>query len=165
MLELTDLRWPKLKSGRRTAFDVRPLLRRLASGMGTKLVWEQLWDELHHQGDVDDCAYACVPHLVRIYRDSGDLDWNTYAIVGVIELARVENNNPKIPVWLEDSYHNAIKELASVGASQILSARGPGSVRGILCILALSKGLRTQAGFLINYTDDELEDIKAQAGY
>lgn len=165
MLQLTDPRWPKLKSGRRTPFDARPLLRNLESRTETKVVWDQLWDELHHQGDVDECAYACVPHLVRIYVDSGKLDWNTYAIVSVIELARTENSNPEIPEWLESSYQNAIKKLASLGAAQILSARDPETVRGILCVMALEKGLRTHASFLIEYTDDELEDIKGQAGY
>jgi hypothetical protein len=69
------------------------------------------------------------------------IDWNVYAIVGVIELVPTENNNPEMPDWLEESYHGAIKDLASLGASQILSARDPETVRGILCVLALRKGL------------------------
>ena len=102
---------------------------------------------------------------MRLYRQRKRIDWNTYAIVGVIELARTENNNPELPRWLKKSYHNAAGELASLGALPIPSAKEPETVRAILCLLALGKGFRIHASFLLNYTGDELEDSKAQAGY
>jgi hypothetical protein len=56
-----------------------------------------------------------VPHLVRIHRTSGTVDWNTYAIVAIIEPARRKSNNPEMPMWLEEDYHHAIRELAEIG--------------------------------------------------
>ena len=54
---------------------------------------------------------------MRIYRKRGIIDWDTYAIVAVIELARDDGKNPKVPKWLENDYFRAIRELAEVGAS------------------------------------------------
>jgi hypothetical protein len=53
-----------------------------------------MWEELHHQGDVGDASYAAVPELVRIHRDGRAADWNLYAMVAIIELARTESQNP-----------------------------------------------------------------------
>jgi len=50
-------------------------------------VWEELWNELHHQGDVGDASFASVPFLVRSYRQRDVINWNTYALVAIIELA------------------------------------------------------------------------------
>ncbi len=46
-----------------------------------------------------EASYALVPHLVRVHQTSGIVDWNTYAIVATIELARVKGNNPAVPTW------------------------------------------------------------------
>jgi hypothetical protein len=122
MLSLDDHRWSRLKGGRRTPCDPRPLLAKLGAGNDAKEVWDALWDELHHQGDVDEASYACVPHLVRIYRNRGILDWNTYGIVVIIELARGEQKNPQVPDYLEKSYFDAVRELAEIGISELSRA-------------------------------------------
>src|ERR1035441_10600496 len=116
MLGLDDIRWNNLTGGYITPFDPRPLLARLETDQDTATVWHELWEELHHQGDVGETSYAVIPHLVRIHRMRGVVDdWNTYAIVAIIELARTETRNPKIPGWLEQDYFRAIEELAEVG--------------------------------------------------
>src|SRR4051812_37118099 len=104
MLDFNDDRWSTLKGGYRIPFDPRPLLKRLEVESDTKVVWEELWRELHHQGDVGEASYAAVPHLVRIYRQRKRTDWNTYAMVTVIELAREEGSNPPVPEWLSQDY-------------------------------------------------------------
>ena len=38
-----------------------------------------------------------VPHLVRIHRERNVPDWNTFAILGCIELERHHDDNPRIP--------------------------------------------------------------------
>lgn len=162
MLSLTDKRWSDLKGGYRATFDPRPLLAKLENEVDTEATWKELWEELHHQGDVGDASYAAVPHLVRIYRQHPTVDWNTYAIVAVIELARDEKRNPKIPAWLEKGYFAAIQELADVARSEIGQAKDFDVVRAMLSILALSKGMRTHARFLVNYSEDELLDFEKQ---
>ena len=124
MLSLDDQRWSGLEGGYGTEFDPRPLLLRLEAGRDVDTVWQELWGELHHQGDVGQASYALVPHLVRIHRQRGSIDWNTYAIVATIELARGQGSNPAVPKWLEEDYFGAIKELAKLGSVEVLRAEG-----------------------------------------
>jgi hypothetical protein len=163
MLDFYDDRWSQLKGGRRTLCDPRPLLTKLERGEDTKAVWHALWDELHHQGDVDEASYASVPHLVRIYRKSGLIGWNTYAIVAAIELARGEGNNPELPEWLRDGYFEAIRDLAETGMRELPREQDQHDLRGILCIIALQRGARTYARFLLEYSEQELLDIESAA--
>src|SRR5262245_5941341 len=99
MLSLDDNHWANLSGPCGMKCDPR-LLAKLESGQNTEATWHELWDDLHHQGDVGEASYAAVPHLVRIYRHHvTPPDWSTYAIVAVIELARARGNNPAVPKW------------------------------------------------------------------
>ena len=71
------------------------------------------------------------------------LDWNTYAIVAIIELARGKSENPDVPQWIADDYFHAIAELAKIGTTEVLRAKNPENVRAILGVIAIEKGLRT----------------------
>ena len=159
MLSLDDSRWDNLMGGYRMECDPRPLLAKLESGLDAEATWHELWDELHHQGDVGEASYAAVPHLVRIYRNHDTPDWNTYAIVAIIELARDKGNNPAVPEWLENDYFSAIQELARIGAAEVLTAKDPEAFRAILGIIAIAKGLRTYGKFLVEYSEDELLEM------
>jgi hypothetical protein len=163
MLSLDDKLWQNLKGGYRTRFDPRPLLSDLETNKNAKAAWHELWEGLHHQGDVGVASYAAVPHLVRIYRKRRLIDWNTYAIVAVIELARDDGKNPKVPEWLEDDYFQAIRDLAEAGAVEVLRTKNPEEIRAILSILAISAGARTHAKFLINYSAEELLEMERLA--
>jgi hypothetical protein len=162
MLSLDDERWDGLKGGYQVPFDPRRLLAGLESGKDGASVWHGLWEGLHHQGDVGEASYAAVPHLVRIYRQRGAVDWNTYAIVAIIELARGRGKNPDVPKWLETSYFNAIRELAETGIVEYSQAKASEEVRSILSILAIQKGARAHAKFLVKYSEEELLDFESQ---
>jgi len=163
MLSLDDSRWNNLAGGYRMKCDPRPLLANLETAQNRETAWHELWEELHHQGDVGEASYASVPHLVRIHRKSGIVDWNTYAIVAIIELARGKRNNPEVPNWLEDDYVRAIRELAEIGAAEIWRTEEPEAVRAILSVIAIAKGLRTHGRFLVEYSEDELLDIESRS--
>ena len=90
-----------LRAGIERSSTRRPQLSELLANNNTKVAWNELWEGLHHQGDVGEASYAAVPHLVRIYRERREFGWNTYAIVAVIELARDDGKNPKMPKWYE----------------------------------------------------------------
>ena len=68
MLSFDDERWNDLKGGYKTPFAPRPSLRKLESQQDTATAWQELWEDLHHQGDVGDASYASIPELVRIHR-------------------------------------------------------------------------------------------------
>ena len=80
MLSFDDERWNHLTGGYKTPFDPRPSLRKLENQDDSVAAWEELWEELHHQGDVGDASYAAVPELVRIHRIKSAADWNLYGL-------------------------------------------------------------------------------------
>jgi len=162
VLSLDDARWVTLNGGYRVPFDPRPVFVDLNSKTCADSAWGRLWENLHHQGDVGEASYASVPHLVRIYSNTARIDWNVFAIVAIIDLARTEGDNPPVPAFLE-GYFDSIQELARIGAKQILQCTDPELVRAILSVVALSRGARTHARFLINYSDEELLDIENRA--
>jgi hypothetical protein len=83
--------------------------------------------------------------------------------VAVIELARTAGKNPKIPRFLQRGYFQSIRELAELGASEIFKAKDADTIRAVLSVLAIAKGARTHAKFLLNYSDKELIEIETRA--
>jgi hypothetical protein len=162
VISLADHRWSALKGGRRILYDPRPALARLESGADVALAWRDLWDGLLHQGDVGDASYVSVPHLVAIQKKRAAVDWNTYALVAAIEVARTEPHNPPVPPWCESDYHDSISELARVGTTEIGKASDKQAVISILGVIALAKGLRAHAKVLIEYSEDELREIESR---
>jgi len=151
-----------MTGGYRTPFDPRPLLKRLETDVDTKEVWQQLWDELHHQGDVGEASFAAVPFLVQSYSEGGGTAWNTYAIVAIIELARKEGKNPDVPQWIADDYFRAIQKLAKIGAKEVLKAEVGEDTRAMLSVIAIKIGLRAHARLLVSYSEEELAQIAPQ---
>jgi hypothetical protein len=141
-------------------YDPQPALDKLASGSNVATSWEELWQQLHHQGGIGDAAYATVPELVRIHRKRATADWNTYALVATIELARDLEGNPPLPDSLRDEYDRALGELAEIGAQEILAASDSSLVRSILSVLAIRGGARTYGRHLLEYGEDELLEME-----
>jgi hypothetical protein len=162
MISFEDARWLDMTGGYKTHFDPRPLLMRLEADGDTTEVWHELWDELHHQGDVGEASYAAIPFLVQSYRRKHVSHWNTYAMVAMIELARKEEKNPDVPQWISDDYFQAIRILGEIGATEVLNAQ-PEDARAILSIIAINKGLRVHGKFLVNYSEDEMTEIESKS--
>ena len=70
-----------------------------------------------------------------------------------------EEKNPDVPDWLRDEYFDAIRDLAGIAQSQITRARGPEETKAMLSIIAIEKGLRLQARFLLENSEDELQEM------
>lgn len=119
-----------------------------------------LWEELRHQGDVGEASYAAIPELVRIHRSQGNANWNLYAMTVIIELARTESGNPEVPEWLREDYFQSIHELAKMGAKEIWSADDPDTIRAVLSVIAIAKGLRTHGNFLVGHSEDEVSALE-----
>ena len=60
---------------------------------------------------------------------------------------------------MQADYFQAIQELAEYGIGQLPSVNDPEDVRAILSIVALSKGIRLHAKFLLEYGEDELKEM------
>ena len=77
-------------------------------------MYKELWDELHHQGDLGVCSYACVPHLVRIAESRPPMTFDFFAMITVIEIERHERHNPKIPREIKSDYLQALERIPAL---------------------------------------------------
>jgi hypothetical protein len=159
MLPYDDPRWKQLKGGYRDLYDPTSALIRLENGEPVEKIWQELWNELHHQGDVGEASYAAVPHLVRIQKEKGSLGWNFYLLVATIELERHEPRNPPMPDWLQNSYDTAWKDLLFLALQDVQQSNEPLTVRTALGAIALAKGFPFLGRLLAHHKESELEEI------
>lgn len=66
MISFDDPRWDDLEGGYRIEYDPRPALLTLEDSPDDPDAWAELWEELHHQGDVGEASYAAVPYLAAL---------------------------------------------------------------------------------------------------
>ena len=135
-MDFSDNRWVGLKGGYGRPYDPRGALRRLEAETAVAEAWSELWNELHHQGDVGEASYAAVPAIARLAAGN---DWNPYALAAVIEEARSNKRNPPLPAWLADDYATAWVKLFDSGLASLRGATDETLVNAIMAVLALHK--------------------------
>jgi len=149
MLSLTDPVWRKLEGGYRILYDASKALVQMEGG---KSVWDELWNELHHQGDVGVASYAAIPQLVRISEARGRADWNLYAFAATIEIERHRKTNPLLPNWLSSSYQVAWDGLEKLALLDLDGEPDELTLRSALSVIALGRG-DLKLGALLNYCE------------
>jgi hypothetical protein len=149
MLPLDNPKWETLKGGYRTPYDARPALLRLERGEDA---WDEIWENLHHQGDVGEASYAAVPCLVSILKTSDQRDSNFYGFVSTIEIERHRKTNPPLPDWLRASYRASWTRLCELALHDLQSANEPLLVQQALAVIALAKR-KVKLGMMLSYTD------------
>jgi hypothetical protein len=163
-MDFDDPRWDNLLGAYRVPYDPRSALRKLECGEEIEAAWEELWNELHHQGDIGEASYAAVPHLVWIYTARGIPDWNAYALVATIEEVRRNGRNTDLPSYLRDTYESAWDQLGEIGLRELQSAEEHTLVTSIIAVLAYWKGQRTLGLLASNFTEDERLELLAHSG-
>jgi hypothetical protein len=138
-MDLDDPGWTRLVGGYHVPYDPRKALRALERGESPAIAWRELWSELYHQGDVGEASYAAVPHLVRIHASRRTRDWNTYALVAMIDEARRDGRNPELPAGLRAAYDAAWSQLVHLGLHELGAAEDPPLVSSIISVLAIGK--------------------------
>ncbi|OFA02013.1 hypothetical protein [Duganella sp. HH101] len=155
MLSLEDAQWKEFHGGYRIPYDASVALRSMQDGMD---VWDELWNELHHQGDVDVASYAVVPQMVRIAAGRIKRDWNFYGLVATIEVARHRKDNPTVPEWLRADYDSALTKASGLALVDINSAIDSDTTCAILSVLALAKGELKLGAMLSGLDESELDE-------
>src|SRR5258706_14230644 len=141
MIKLDDPIWETFIGGYRTAYNASARLQQLENeSCDTEEIWEEFWNELHHQGDVDIASYAVVPQLVQICIARDLMDWNVFSLVAVIEECRIFGKNPPLPAWLEADYHLAVKTLAGFGAQNFSKEWPKEQTQSFLSFAAFANG-------------------------
>ena len=122
--------------GYRVKYDPRPLFDRFAKGAEHNACWKEVWDNLHHQGDVDTASYAAFPYLVGFARTQRR-DWNIYVFGSTLLLEAGRQHNPAIPSFLEPDFSQAGRELFEMALSDLRIGAAPVTLRAILEYVAV----------------------------
>ena len=153
MLSLDDPHWGTLAGGYRLPYDPRLALQSLAANWTDAAAWDELWNELHHQGDVGEASYAAVAVLADVAARVAVRGWEVFALVATIESERHALRNPRIPAWLQAAYHAAWSELLRLALDDLRATQDPLVVQSALSVVALAKG-STKLGVLIADLDE-----------
>lgn len=143
MLLLDDNKWKELPGGYHIPYDASLPLKKLEQATTVEeieTIFTELWDELHHQGDVDLASYYAVPHIIRIAKEKKLYNWNVFGLVATIEVER-HSNNPQLPEEYEAAYlHSIQKELPEL-VKEIWQDKWDAALASTtLAALAVSKG-------------------------
>lgn len=149
--------WSALTDANGDLYDPRPALNAIESGRGAS-GYKELWERVHHQGDLGSAAYAVVPPLTGLIRQASVPDWRAYALIATIEERLPAKGNPPLPEWLSGSYHSALQGVVQPALAHLQAAVGDLEVRSILAVLALAKGQRTLAAIAM-WTEDERQEV------
>ena len=156
-LQLDDPKWDTLEGGYKgTQYNASVALKKLEQANDKQAInhiYQELWNELHHQGDVGLASYYAVPHLVRIAREKQFVDYNVLGLVSVIEIQR-HKDNPPLPRALYPAYNEAITNLGQLAIQAISQPWDLSLASAALSAIALAKGEMKLANAIQNLDDE-----------
>ena len=159
---LTDSKWSTLVGGYRLPYDPRPEISKLAVNLDDESAWAELWENLHHQGDVGEASYAAVTALVDLYGSENFPDWNLFALATTIEVERHRKGNPSLPEWLSDDYQSAWRKLDQLALATLQETADSETVQSALAVLAIARGDLKLGALIIHLDGSELDEILEQ---
>jgi hypothetical protein len=159
MIELDDKRWQEFEGGYRTPYDASVALKKLEQASTTQevdAVFSELWEELHHQGDVGLASYFSVPHIIRVAKEKKLLGFNVFGLIATIEIER-HKDNPKLPKEFEAAYLYSLQvELPELIKLCLADKWDITLASTILSALAVSKGHIDMAEAISKMEDEDL---------
>ncbi len=159
---LTDPRWSTLAGGYGVPYDPRPVLSKLAANVEVASAWDELWNNLHHQGAVGEASYATVTALADLYSNDNLPDWNLFALIATIEVERHCKENPPLPEWLCDDYQVAWRKLEQLALTRLRESTDSETLQSLLAVLAIARGNLKLGALIIGLDRSELDEILEQ---
>jgi hypothetical protein len=157
-MDLDNKIWATLNGGYKIPYNAsRPLkkLRDTTQQEDLEVIFTELWDNLHHQGDVGIASYVAVPQLVSICISKKSLDWNFIGLCLMIENCRLEKHNPELPSEYQDAYFQSLNEFERY---LLLNFKGITDQTALRLTLALFATVNGQPGLgrAIEILDEDL---------
>jgi hypothetical protein len=150
--------WSEMKGGYRLPYDPRTAIGKLKHDPLDQDTWHELWEELHHQGDVGEASYTAVPLLLEAC-GSGPRDWNFFALIAIIELERHRSGNPGLPGWLEDSYRSSLDHAKHLALTDLGSTTDMMLMKSAMAVVALASRNLKLGALLFQIDDSELDNL------
>jgi len=161
MLDLNDPVWEKLEGGYKgslyNASIALKALEEVTTLEEANTIYQELWDELHHQGDVGLASYYAVPYMIRIAKEKKLVDYNVLGLVTVIEIQR-HKGNPPLPKDLDSDYQQAIEDLATLATMALKEQWDLSLASATLAAIALSKGQIALSNAIMNLDSEDVID-------
>jgi hypothetical protein len=157
-MNLRNEKWTSLYGGYKIPYDASIPLRQLHSTNDQKIVaniFTELWDNLHHQGNVGLASYFSIPQLVDICIEKKLLTWNFIGLCALIEHCRLSSYNPVLPKELEHDYFESLKKLEQYLLKNFKSIQDETALRETLSLFATLNGQR-DLGKVIQQLDDDM---------
>jgi len=156
---LTDSKWSALAGGYRLPYDPRPAISKLTTNVDVAGAWEELWDNLHHQGDVGEASYAAVIALLDVYGSDNLPDLNLFALTATIEVQRHRKGNPSLPEWLNDDYKSAWRKLDQLALTTLRQTTDTETLQSTFAVLAIARGNLKLGALILHLDSSELDEI------
>jgi hypothetical protein len=156
-MELTDETWKRHEGGYRTLYDPSVPLRNLeqtTNPQELQNIFDELWNELHHQGDVGVASYLALPQLVRICKSKEIFDFNVLGLCCVIEQQRHLAPNPALPAEFSEYYFQGLLDLKTFVLARINKESDDSIYTIALATLATCSG-RIKLGKAIMELEDQ----------
>jgi hypothetical protein len=159
-MELEDRSWGLLDGGYRIPYDASKPLKKLkvvTSQKERQGLFDELWENLHHQGDVGLASYLTVPHLIDICIESKSLDRNFIGLCVMIENCRINGKNPELPSQYDDFYFSSLTKFEKYLLGNVKNINDRTAFRLVLALLATVNG-QPGLGKAIEILDEDAVD-------
>lgn len=150
-MSIDEAPWHELRGGYKMPYDPRPAVRLLRENPLHEEAWSELWDELHHQGDLGEASYAAVPLLVEAC-SSGPRDWRFHGLISTIETERHRRSNPPVPEWCVKEYRDAVQGARALALEDLATTTDALVVRTAVAVIALAAGC-FELGAMLGHMD------------
>ncbi len=160
-MELTDETWKSHKGGYRTLYDASVGLRQLEQATNPEKlqdIFDELWNELHHQGDVGIASYLTLPQLVRICKAKEIFDFNLLGLCCVIEQQRNLGDNPTLPDEFSEYYFKGLLDLKALVLTKISKQLDDSVYTLSLATLATCSGRHKLGKAIMELEDKDIMD-------
>ena len=164
-MDLDNKIWSTLEGGYKIPYDASIVLKQLKSSVDNKIIdsgFKDLWDNLHHQGDVGIASYLSVPEIVTICVDKKSFDWNFIGLCLVIEHCRLSEHNPKLPEQFQNEYFNALNRFEEYLLANFKLIKDPTALRLALALFATLSGQPDLGKSIENLDEDVIAEFLEQ---
>lgn len=157
-MDLDNRIWATLQGGYKIPYNASIPLKKLSHATRQDefaIIFAELWNNLHHQGNVGTASYLAVPQLVSICINKKSLDWNFIGLCVLIENCRLEDHNPELPNEYQDHYFESLTQFERYLLLNFKSITDQTALRLTLSLLATVNG-QPGLGRAIEILDEDL---------